>query len=263
MSVISKNLSGEFHSVDDVISGLDWFEKQCLDSGDLRGVFATAYLHITRSMNKQLRENQFRNNQWTEKYLVRFGNLYRIALIDFELSNLSHVPKSWQISFETAARKEGFIIQHLLMGVNAHINHDLAIALFEVDISSERADKYADHNLVNKILEDSTEGLKSEVSTKYAPILRRLDRAAGTMDDRLIQFSIPKAREHAWAFAVALTNAPDDQNRKLIRRSIDEQAAVLARLIMSSPINHPKVTRTVKAAKWLDRAFNRFRDLFR
>lgn len=198
MSVVSKNLSEEFHSVDDVISGLDWFEQYCLNNGDLRGVFATAYLHITRSINRHLRQNKFRNNLWVEKYLVRFGDLYRIALIDFEQSNLKRVPKSWCISFESAARKEGFIIQHLLMGINAHINHDLAVALFEVDISSDYADKYADHNLVNKILEGATEGLKSGVSTKYAPILSRLDRAVGTMDDRLIQFSIPKAREHAW-----------------------------------------------------------------
>lgn len=263
MSTVSNNLSEPFQTVDDVISGLEWFEKFCLDSADLRGVFATAYLHITRSLQKSILDQQFKNNPWTEKYLVRFGDLYRIALIYYDRSRPADVPKSWQISFEAADRKEGFIIQHLLMGINAHINHDLAIALYDVGIKSNQADKYDDHNRVNNILEDATEGLKNEVSSKYAPILRRLDRAAGTMDDRLIQFSIPKAREHAWTFAVALTNAPDDQSRQLIRRTINDQAAVLARLIMASPVNSPKVTRAVRVAKWFDGVLTRFTGLFR
>lgn len=263
MSAISKNLTDEFNSIEDVINGLEWLEKYCLENDDLRGVFATAYLHITRSIHHQLLQKMFIDNPWTEKYLVRFGELYRVAVVNFDRPNPSRIPKSWKISFQTAEQKEGYVIQHLLLGINAHINHDLAIALYDVGIRTNQLDKYSDHNLVNRILEDATDGLKSEVSAKYAPILRNLDRAAGTLDDELINFSIPKAREHAWTFAVALTSAPDNQTRNLIKRSLDEQAAVLARLIIASPINHPKITRTVKIAKWLDGLWLKTRKLFR
>jgi hypothetical protein len=41
-------------------------------------------------------------------------------------------PKSRAVSFEMARNKEELILHHLLLGISAHINHDLAFALYDV-----------------------------------------------------------------------------------------------------------------------------------
>ncbi len=253
----------KFVNADDVIKCLSEFENKCLETGDLRGVFATAYLHITRNINTAIQNREFRDNEWSVAYLVRFANLYREAVLNYETALLTRIPKSWILSFDLAKEKEGLIIQHLLLGINAHINHDLSIALFDVSIDPHRKNKYHDHNLVNHILEKATETLKKEVSRKYAPVLSRLDRKTGHISDDVTSFSIPKARDHAWSFAVALTLAKRESEQTMIRKVIDDQAAVLARLILASPTRDHRFTRSVSFLKSLDKRLTGFKYLFR
>lgn len=257
------NLQEQYQSVSEVIENFKWLENYFLKHDDLRGVFATAYLHITQSIGAAIVEETFQNNLWSREYLVCFANLYRKALLDYEKGNANQVPKSWKIAFNLAKNDEGYIIQHLLLGINAHINHDLALALHEVSIEPHREEKYQDHTDINIILEKATDGLKRNVAEKYAPILKRLDHAFGTIDDDITAFSIPKAREHAWSMAIALTASQSDLERKIFRTSLDEQAAVLARLILASPIQHPKVKETVSILKWINQKVNRVLNFFR
>ncbi len=262
-SKIETLFSEKFKSVDDVVKQLSAFENHCLTAGDLRGVFATAYLHITKSIQAEFDGNTFHDKDWVEIYLVRFGNLYREALIHYEKGQSDKVPKSWKISFELAEQKEGLIIQHLLLGINAHINHDLAIALFDVGIDPEREAKYHDHTKVNEVLEAATDDLKKHVANKYAPILKRIDRKTGYLSNDAVNFSIPKAREHAWTFAVALTRAANQAEKAILRKALDDQAAVLARLIMASPTRRPRFRRTVSFFKRIDGLVSRIRSFFR
>lgn len=260
---IQSLLNNEFTSAEDVINVLSAFENICLKTGDLRGVFATAYLHITRNISGAIENNEFINTKWSEEYLIRFANLYREAIINYETGQNLKIAKSWQISFDLAKENSGLIIQHLMLGINAHINHDLAIALYDVSIDPERQNKHKDHYHVNSILERATGTMKKEVMDKYAPILSRLDRATGNISDNIANFSIPKARDHAWSFAIALTLAKTDQEQNVIRKALDEQAAVLARLILVSPTRDPRLIKSVSSLKRLDNILSSFIRLFR
>lgn len=260
---LTEHLKTSYQSVPEVISSFEWLENEFFQHEDLRGVFTTAYLYITRSINNAIQARSFKDNAWSETYLIRFANLYRISLLNYETGGNTFVPKSWRVAFDLAKNKEGLIIQHLMLGINAHINHDLAIALYDVKIDPDRDQKYSDHTHVNHILEKATDELKRTVAAKYAPILDRLDRAFGTVDDEITEFSIPKAREHAWSFAIALTAAQTNIEREILRKSLDEQAAVLSNLIMASPTKDPRFIGVVTFLKKADRAFDRFFGLFR
>lgn len=249
-------LATEFRTVEEVEAGLQRLEAHFWVRRDRRGVFATAYLHITRALRRDLEGGGFRNPAWVRAYLVSFGNLYRVALLNYERGE-GPVAKAWRISFEAARVGAGFVIQHLVLGINAHINHDLPLALVEVGIDPARADKYHDHTRVNEVLQAATDGLKGEVSTRYAPVLSRLDRLAGRFDDDATRFSIPKAREHAWTFAVALTSCGSDPEKVRLRTLLDEQAAVLARLILAAPTRRPLLVRTVRLVQRLDAVVRR------
>lgn len=245
-------LAIEFRTVDEVAIALAGVESVCLPLRDRRGVFATAYLAITRAIEREILAGGFNDAEWATRYLVCFGNLYRRAFLAWGSGTPASTPKSWGIAFDAARTGTGFVIQHLLLGINAHINHDLALALDEVGIDRDRPAKYQDHARVNAVLEAATAALKLEVSGKYAPILERLDWIAGRLDDDIVRFSIPKARDHAWSCAVSLSGARSAVERAIILRALDEQAAVMARLILAPPTRHPVLVRAVKVAERMD-----------
>lgn len=246
------NLDAEYHTVDDVLVGLSNIEQHFLAQRDRRGVFATAYLHISQELNRRLAAQWFVDNAWVRQYLVCFANLYRRAVLAYEFGEHAAIPKAWKIAFDAARDRIGLVIQHLMLGINAHINHDLALALVEVGIDPNRSARYHDHTAVNQALEESTASLKHRVSSTYAPVLQRLDRIAGNLDEKLMNFSIPKAREHAWTFAVALTDVQDDEVHARLRRTLDEQAAVLARLVLNSPSRDRLLVNTVRFVERID-----------
>jgi hypothetical protein len=60
-----------------------------------------------------------------ERLDVVFANRYLVA---FEQSQNNQAPtRSWQLTFETSRRWWPIVLQHLLLGMNAHINLDLGI----------------------------------------------------------------------------------------------------------------------------------------
>jgi hypothetical protein len=241
-----------YHSVDEAIVALQGLERHFVQRRDRRGVFATGYLEITRAIARHLAAGGFLDPEWSRRYLIHFANLYRIALLRYESGEVAAVPKSWRLAFGAARSDTGLVIQHLVLGINAHINHDLPLALVEIGIDPDRAIRYQDHVTVNQVLEGATAGMKHRVGELYAPVLYRLDRIAGRLDDDITNFSIPRAREHAWTFAVALTAARNEEDRALLHRALDEQAAVMARLVLASPTRHPLVLNTVRVVERLD-----------
>src|SRR6185436_1404466 len=54
-------------------------------------------------------------------------------------------PRCWQAAWDVAGDANLLIVQHLLLGINAHVNHDLALSVVEVadqtgDLASIRPD---------------------------------------------------------------------------------------------------------------------------
>ncbi len=246
-------------STTDVRTWLTTHEQQLLAARDRRGVFVTAYLTITKAVESQCDTGGFYDPVWVRQYRVAFGSLYRDALNQDvrgrtvgSAGATGRIPKSWRVAFDAACAGRGWVIQHLMLGVNAHINHDLALALLMAGIERNRTMRYVDHTAVNEVLERSTFALKTEVATKWAPVLERLDHAAGTLDDDVTVFSISKARDHAWAMAVAIDATRGTRGEALLRAALDEQAAVLARLILVPPPETPVIARSQPMLERLD-----------
>ncbi len=99
---------------------------------------------------------------WLSKLLVEFVNMYTIALHRF-MENPSLVredmPLCWKNAFEEAKDKRNPFTVDLVLAMNAHIDHDLAIAVVRVGFAESRsADFYkveeALTRATNKILTD-------------------------------------------------------------------------------------------------------------
>ena len=173
-------------TLDDVIGALIALEARHTARRDRRAVFVTVYTLMSQEMKRRIERGAFRDNEWVRRYTIAFANLYCAAHDDFDSGRA--VSKAWTIAFETARGGEALVTQDLLLGINAHINHDLALALDEVSIEPDRAARLADHSAVNEVLQALTDEVGRRVSDLYARGLAGVDACAGTLDEAVSNF---------------------------------------------------------------------------
>jgi uncharacterized protein DUF5995 len=227
-----------YQSFDDMLAGLMTLERLFLGGPepDRRGVFAAAYVLITRELRRRVSGGHFKDPAWVGRYGVAFGNLYRRALHDFEAGDAASVPLAWRLAFAAARAGSELVVQDLFLALNAHVNGDLPLALTAVTIDSDRAARYADHTAVNEALASVTNGVQARIEKLYDPALGLVDAGLGRLDEALTAFSFVAARENAWDRAVAIANARTDAERARVAERIAEHAAVVARLIIAPTV---------------------------
>ena len=220
--------TGSYATVEEAVAGLTALEEAFRLSNDRRGVFAGAYITITSAMQQSINAGQFEDNEWVRQYLLQFVRLYVDALNSFDQGDLERVPAAWRIAFDLSARGEGMVIQHLLLGVNAHINHDLAIALVRAGIDPDRPVRYNDHTGVNDVLRRAANTLQDHVERLYSPALHFLDEIFGQWDEDFACLLVDRARETAWRHCLALVECSCEEDRAAVLREIDGHAGALA-----------------------------------
>jgi hypothetical protein len=239
-------------TLDDVVGKLAELERIYLAQRDRRAVFLTVYGSMSRAMKQRIEQRTFGDNEWVERYTLAFANLYLEALQAYDRAQA--VPKSWTLAFGTAKSGSALVSQDLLLGINAHVNHDLALALDQVSIEPDRMARYADHTSVNEVLRALTDTVSERVSELYARGLSGIDACSGTLDEEVSNFSLAIARQNAWESAVALANSRTDLERRTVRKLLDVRAAVLARLILVPNLSPAVMSacRRVEEGVWWD-----------
>lgn len=230
-------ITGAYRTFDDVVSGLSAVETRLRQRGDRRCIFATLYGVISTAAREKVAQRFFEDNNWIERYAVAFANLYRSALEHSDAGRTAEVPKAWRLCFDAARDGNTLVIQDLLLGVNAHVNNDLPLALTAVSIDPERALRHRDHTAVNKVFESVLEQATRRIATLYAPGLETADEVGGQLDELVSLFSMEVARESAWEAAVALSNARTEAERRLTSTLVSSRAALVARLIRTPSLS--------------------------
>jgi hypothetical protein len=243
-----------FQTLDDVVAGLGVLEAEFRARQDRRCIFLTLYRIVSAEMRDRVAQRAFADNDWVHRYAVTFANYYREALEAYDEGRSSEVPKAWRLCFDAARSGRGLVLMDMLLGVNAHVNNDLPLALRSVGIDPGREARYQDHAAVNEVLGSVTERATTQLARLYAPGLTGMDDCAGQIDEMLSLFSLQVARESAWESAVALANARNTTERALVSRLIGSRAAVLARLLLTpslSPLAMAACARLEGGTTWL------------
>ncbi len=226
-------MSSRYQTLDDAVDGLAALEVRYRARNDRRAIFLTLYGVVSAEMRARVARRAFEDSRWVERYTIAFANLYREALESYEAGALDRVPKSWRLSFDAAVAGTGFVLQDMLLGVNAHVNHDLPLALSAISIDPDRAARYRDHAAVNAVLAGVTDRATERIAALYAPGLTAVDDCSGPIDEMLSAFSLEVARESAWEGAVSLANARNAFERALVSRLMATRAAAVARLLLA------------------------------
>jgi hypothetical protein len=180
---------------------------------DRRGAFLTIYARVTEAVGDRVENGWFEDPDWVGDYLVAFANLYREAVRDFEAGDLESLADPWQLAFEAAERGNCHVLQDVALGVNAHINYDLALALDRVGIDPDRSTKHTDHVAVTDVLRLLVDENQATLAEKYDPDIAAIDEMLGRLDDLLSVLTIDECRDSAWRTAEALASSLSARRR--------------------------------------------------
>lgn len=167
--------------------GLKWFVK--------------IYVMVTTGVRNNPAVTAFLDPAWTNRIDVVFANLFFSALAAF-LKGLP-VPSSWQALFDARNQTGIDRIQFALAGMNAHINHDLALALLQTDQERQitpntLSPQHTDFESVNGIIETALPGALQVLASD---VLGVLAEDTGKIGKLLAIWSVRAARDSAWDFA--------------------------------------------------------------
>ncbi|GAA4776212.1 MULTISPECIES: DUF5995 family protein [Flavobacterium] len=204
------------NTINEVIDILNIIVEECKNTNNPLGYFAVLYRKVTINVKEGIINNRFEDNKRMEKLDVIFANRYFKAY--FDLKNNQPTTKSWETALKAGAG-EYLVLQHLLLGINAHINLDLGIVTINTIEKEPLEGIKSDFNHINKLLSDMTDEVKQNMGS-ISPVFGILMPLAKKWDDKVIQFSIETARDGAWTFAECLYKDPDKSDNLIKERDI-------------------------------------------
>jgi hypothetical protein len=199
------------NTINEVLSELKVIIAESERAGDRAGYFAALYYKVTAEVKEGIDTGKFENGPRMERLDVLFANRY-LAAWDQWKKGLP-TTGSWAVAFEATKKRSCLFLQHLLLGMNAHINLDLGIAAVETvqgqvvgsESSGDRAmqDIQTDFNSINAIIGSLTYEITNDIN-RVSPLMSLLGLHADNTESLLVQFSITNARDGAWCFAEEL-----------------------------------------------------------
>lgn len=201
-------------SIDEVIDRFDEVIEWSATTGEATGIFAALYRRVTVRIRGDLgRRGVFDDPARMERFDCAFANRYFEAVHRYRNRQLP--TESWLASFMVADHPDLVILQHILLGVNAHMNLDLGVAAAEVAPGAALRDLRRDFFTINEILGELIDRDRLAVHG-LSPAIKWVDRF-GPWSNDVIRFSIARARAHSWEVAERLAPLSGDD----LQREID------------------------------------------
>ena len=176
--------------------------------GDGVGVFLDVYRRVTALVALRVTDGTFQDPAFTEDLDVRFADLF----LDVPADVVARRPVSaaWAPLVERRAVRGILPIQFALAGMNAHINHDLALAVVATctarGVNPDHGSIHRDFEEVNAVLAEIVRPIRDSF-LDHAIVEH--GSAVAPLADLVSNFSIDKARDAAWVSALTLWHLRD------------------------------------------------------
>jgi hypothetical protein len=209
-------------TIEEVIEKLDSIVMECQSSSNRLGYFAILYRQVTVRVMEGIKSNEFDDGPRMEKLDVIFAKRFIDAYENHRIGK--ETTRSWLKVFEAADHSKHLVLQHLLLGINAHINLDLGIAAVETIGNMGLDSIQKDFEKINQILSELVDGVKTNIGL-VSPFFKTLIQFAKGKEEILVNFSIRIARNGAWKFAHKYQMA---DNKLACLRQRDASIAIIA-----------------------------------
>lgn len=223
----------ELKSINDVILVLDDIIQETEANNDTLGYFAVLYRRVTLKVKEKIESGYFEDAERMERLDVIFAKRY----IDAYYSHREGLPvtQSWEKAFCLSKNFWPVTLQHLLIGMNAHINLDLGIVAAEISKGGNIEDLRNDFYKINEILSSLVNEVQTNLSTIWPP-LRQILLKTGQYDNLMVDFSMKLARDGAWRFATELSGKINEDIPQCIETR-DKAVAKVADIITNNKIS--------------------------
>lgn len=219
---------------------IDRMERQASEweqCEDLRCIFLRCYSLMSGNVLAAVRAQQFADCDWVANLMHHFAGYYFEPLARYDAGE-TPVPAVWQHAHDAAREEKAAAAQHLLAGVNAHINYDLALAMYDLlepewaELSpAGRYKRRDDHDAINVIIADTVNRVQDQVVEQHDPWMDIIDRLGGELDEWLAAQMIRLWRDRVWERSRALLAAESADAREAIRADMEEEAMLRMWLI--------------------------------
>ncbi|HEV8064990.1 MAG TPA: DUF5995 family protein [Acidimicrobiales bacterium] len=169
--------------------------------------FNRMYLEVTQQVESELSLGSFGDPGWMSALDVTFANLYFAAVEagSESVTGGASVPAAWGPLFAQRDNPEITSLQFALAGMNAHINHDLPIALVQTcqqrGSSPEAGTHHADYQKVDALLDAAEQSTRQSFESGAE---LGADKDVQPVLDLVANWSINSARDVAWDTGLAL-----------------------------------------------------------
>jgi len=217
---------------------LEVFHKK----GDKRAIFLRLYYIMTLEVHAAVNglgeyrgKTVFLDPEWIRTLSGRFASLYFRSL-DADSSGAAPPGRAWTQAHAAALSPRSTVVQNALLGINAHVNNDLAQAIAAnldpgdlKDYPKLQLRKF-DHDQVNNLLLRTLEPIQGVLAHDYAPGVAIADRLLGRLDERLSEVVLTHYRERVWwdALAYAAATLDDDKDEDIVRGKLNWESYKIA-----------------------------------
>ena len=231
------------NTIDEVIAALDTIIQQSWDQQNRIGYFAALYRRVTGAVRDGLTSGSFQNGPLMEQLDVVFASRYLDALAAYQSGGTPS--RSWKLAFEACNDGSRLILQHLLAGMNAHINLDLGVASAQVSPGDQLPQLKTDFDQINNVLAAQVGAVESEMAA-LSPLIKNLSTIGLSTETTLINFNIGLARNAAWFVADRLASEPTILHNMTID-GLDLAVSVEGRAILYPPFHAEALAEIVAA----------------
>ncbi len=207
---------------------------------DRRLIFLRCYEEMTKNVLAAIETRNFEDVTWIATLMTNFADLYFRAL-EAEDSGLAAPPIAWRIAFKAAHVSRTHALQNLVLGVNAHINYDLVLALSDLLASEwqqlseeQRQIRYRDYCRINDIINRTIDTVKYQVIDPLEPEIRLVDKVLGPIDDWMTELLITEWRDEVWKHAMQVIVASGQTDRQTIIQHVEKIAIERAKDILGT-----------------------------
>jgi hypothetical protein len=220
--------------LDAVVSQLDVVIEWSIAASSRLGYFAALYKRITIAVGAAVKNGAFQDGPRMELFDASFANRYFDALNGhFHPDEFPRPTRSWQKTFDAAERDDLIILQHMLAGVNAHIDLDLGITVQSIAPALKLPTLRRDFNTINAVIASQINGVVDDIN-QLSPDLAHLYRILAEHEIFVINQAVVALRDSAWRFAIVLAALPSF-GRPLAIWARDRKVAAQADLIFHPP----------------------------
>jgi hypothetical protein len=214
---------GEPHCAHFVIQEMERRYRKLAKDCDHNAIFSLLYLRTTEKFRDTLDSIGYINPSSILRQDAIFADYYFRAYDAYHRRE-GVVPSAWRMAFDAAAQRNVISGGDALLGVSAHVNHDLPFVLFDLDQQGHPV-SLEDHTLVNNVLAQVM--ADAEIAARFDP----------TFDDNVNPATLQQIffwRARAFNNYLRLRNAPTPEARAAVAAEIELIASLTSAAIIQA-----------------------------